>query len=281
MPYRVHHLNAATFCPGPERMVTGTGSLLKKGFLSCHCLLIESNDGLILIDTGFALQDLLQRNTKERVGHLLQGLNIEPDLCLSRQIEALGFRNEDVRHIILTHLDPDHGGGIKDFPHATIHVHRKEFDAAMQPLTMMEKSRYQAVHWQHNPQWCLHEEQGEQWEGFAAVKNLASGLQDILLVPLSGHSRGHCGVAVPTKGGWLLHCGDAYFNHQEIKAEPAYCPPSASLAQALFETSRADRLANQQRLRQLYQDKGEQVELICSHDMNEFRACCQRVGIGV
>jgi glyoxylase-like metal-dependent hydrolase (beta-lactamase superfamily II) len=29
------------------------------------------------------------------------------------------------------------------------------------------------------------------------------------LVPLFGHTRGHCGVAVRTASGWLFHVGDA------------------------------------------------------------------------
>ncbi len=29
------------------------------------------------------------------------------------------------------------------------------------------------------------------------------------LVPLFGHTRGHCGVAVRTEQGWLFHAGDA------------------------------------------------------------------------
>jgi glyoxylase-like metal-dependent hydrolase (beta-lactamase superfamily II) len=33
-----------------------------------------------------------------------------------RQIERLGFRREDVRHIVITHFDFDHIGGLVDFP---------------------------------------------------------------------------------------------------------------------------------------------------------------------
>jgi hypothetical protein len=29
------------------------------------------------------------------------------------------------------------------------------------------------------------------------------------LIPLFGHARGHCGVAVQTESGWLFHVGDA------------------------------------------------------------------------
>ena len=29
------------------------------------------------------------------------------------------------------------------------------------------------------------------------------------LIPLTGHTRGHCGVAIRAGGGWLFHCADA------------------------------------------------------------------------
>jgi glyoxylase-like metal-dependent hydrolase (beta-lactamase superfamily II) len=39
-----------------------------------------------------------------------------------RQIEELGFGAADVRHIVLTHFDLDHIGGLADFPDAEVHL---------------------------------------------------------------------------------------------------------------------------------------------------------------
>ena len=44
----VHHLNCATMCPLASRLVNDAGSLV------CHCLLVESDDHLTLIETGLA-----------------------------------------------------------------------------------------------------------------------------------------------------------------------------------------------------------------------------------
>ncbi len=37
-------------------------------------------------------------------------------------MKRLGYSINDVRHIILTHLDLDHAGGLHDFPNAAVHV---------------------------------------------------------------------------------------------------------------------------------------------------------------
>ena len=55
---RIHHLNCATMCPPAARLVHGTGGWLTPGRMVCHCLLIESPDGLILVDTGLGLETL-------------------------------------------------------------------------------------------------------------------------------------------------------------------------------------------------------------------------------
>ena len=47
------------------------------------------------------------------------------------------------------------------------------------------------------------------WFGLEAVPILNTPEVDFLFIPLPGHTRGHCGVAIGKPGSWLLHCGDA------------------------------------------------------------------------
>ncbi len=89
------------------------------------------------------------------------------------------------------------------------------------------------------------------------------------LIPLAGHSRGHSGVAVKSGEGWLLHCGDAYFNRAQV-ATPPSCPPGLTLFQRVLASDHRARLANTERLRELALSHGDEVSLFCSHDPHEL-----------
>ncbi len=263
-PRAIHHLNCGTMCPHGSRLLTGAGGLFENATLVCHCLLIEGADGLVLVDTGFGIDDTLK---PAQLGRIFRA-GIRPKLDASEtaiaQIRALGFDPADVRHIVTTHLDLDHAGGLPDFPHADVHLMGREFEAAMNPR-LHERLRYVAAHWQHGPRWVQHGVEGEQWFGFDSVRMLPGSDAEILLIPLPGHTFGHTGVAIRQADDWLLHCGDAYFHHREIQTPPS-CPRALEAFQAFDQADGAARKENRERLRELARDHGDEVELICSHD---------------
>jgi glyoxylase-like metal-dependent hydrolase (beta-lactamase superfamily II) len=251
-------------CPHGGRLISGAGSLLGAARIICHCLLVEGAEGLVLVDTGFGLDDM--RNTRQ-LGLIFDTLfrpqAREAETAIE-QVRALGFAPEDVRHIIVTHLDVDHAGGLPDFPDAQVHVFGRELKAAMHP-SWRERQRYVAAHWAHSPDWVQHEPEGDEWLGFESVRILPGSDAEILLVPLIGHTRGHTAVAVKHDGRWLLHCGDAYFHHGEMQT-PAYCPPVLGAFQNLNSIDNAARRQNSERLRELARRSDAEVELFCSHD---------------
>jgi glyoxylase-like metal-dependent hydrolase (beta-lactamase superfamily II) len=263
-PRAIHHLNCGTLCPRGARMITGEGGVLDSAELVCHCLLIEGAEGLVLIDTGFGLGDV--RNPRQ----LGLGFTIafRPRVLAAEtavsQVRELGFEPGDVRHVITTHLDLDHAGGLPDFPDAEVHLLGAELDAAMHP-GWRERTRYIAEHWAHGPRWVQHEVEGDEWMGFGSVRILPGSDAEILLVPLPGHTLGHTAVAVKKADGWMLHCGDSYFHHGEMLSPPQ-CPPILRAFQALNSVDNAARRENQERLRELLSHHGDEVELFCSHD---------------
>ncbi len=267
---KIHHLNCATFCPP----LVGK-RLNDEGFMVCHCLLIESPAGLILVDTGLGQKALANPTLHMPPGTaFMLGPKLDQAETALRQIERLGFSPRDVRHVLMTHLDFDHAGGLSDFPDAAVHVFEDEYQAAMRPSGFMEKNRYCEPLWEHGPHWQRHRLQGgEPWFGFAKVRALpdVAGLADeLLIVPVQGHSRGHCAIAVKADSGWLLHCGDAYFYHGEMESSGRRCTPLLSGFQSIAQFDGVDRRHNQERLRQLATQHGDQVRLFCAHDPTEF-----------
>jgi len=266
---RIHHLNCGSFCPHGRRLINGDGGLLERGHVVCHCLLIESGDDLVLVDTGFGMEDA--RNPRQLGTPFRQLMNPRPEVATTAlsQIEALGFAAGDVKHIVTTHLDLDHSGGLPDFPDAEVHVFAPELAAALHPK-LDERMRYiGGAHWKHSPRWVEHTAGGDAWFGFSSVRILPGLDTEVLLVPLVGHSRGHTGVAVRVADGWLLHCGDAYFNHGEV-ATPPSCPPVLRFFQNLTGSDGKARKANQERLRELARAHGDEVKLFCAHDPREL-----------
>jgi glyoxylase-like metal-dependent hydrolase (beta-lactamase superfamily II) len=266
---RIHHLSAGTLCPIGAHWVQGTGGYLEPARLVCHCWLVEAPDGLILVDTGLGTADLA--DPRARLGPVFTHLvrpQTDPDHTALAQVRALGFDPSDVRHIVPTHLDLDHAGGLPDFPEATVHIFRAELEAALHRPTLPERERYRQVHWAHGPRWDPRDKGGEAWFGFDGVRAI-DGTDEILLIPLQGHTRGHCGVAVRTSSGWNLHAGDAYFSHLELQPEPR-CPPAMNLFQSLVAVDDRLRRANQQRLRELVAGHGQEVTVHSAHCPVEF-----------
>lgn len=267
---RVHHLNCGSFCPHGARLVEGRGGLLTRAHIVCHCLAIEGEDGIVLVDTGFGSDDAREPRQLGQPFRALMAPRPALEETALRRLPALGLDPADVRHIVTTHLDLDHSGGLPDFPQAEVHVFASELEAARQPR-LSERARYVAEHWRHGPRWVEHraEAGGDSWFGFESVRILPGFDAEVLLVPLAGHSRGHTGVAVRDGERWLLHCGDAYFNHGQVQTPPS-CPGVLAFYQRFLAADNAARLANAERLRELAAAHGDEVTLFCSHDPREL-----------
>ena len=268
---RVHHLNCISTCPLGGRLMDGrTHGLVRRGELACHCLLLETSSGLVLVDTGFGLRDV--HDPKSRLSRFFLGL-VSPDfreeLTAVRQIARLRLDPRDVRHILLTHLDFDHAGGLDDFPCATVHLLMAERDAAVARRTWLDRQRYRPQQWSSQQSWRVHEPSSlDKWHGFACVRPVPD--LEVVLVPLIGHTLGHAGVAVRLESRWLFDAGDAYFYGAEMDTERPRCTPGLRFYQWMMEKDRAMRLANQERLRDLLRAQGSAVDIFCSHDMSEF-----------
>src|SRR5687767_1051700 len=104
--------------------------------LGMRCLLIEHEDGLILIDTGAGNKE----NPKFHDIYGLENAGANGRTALEDAIVQAGFQLGDISIVINSHLHFDHGGGntwrnegmevLPSFPNARYIVQRGEFEYA-------------------------------------------------------------------------------------------------------------------------------------------------------
>lgn len=247
---KVHHVNCGILHAPPNPQA------------ACHCVLLDLDGRLVLIDTGIGLQDIAR--PIERIGQPAieaAGYQFHESLTAARQVERLGFTREAVTDIVLTHADQDHAGGLADFPSASVHISAEEHTQITSG-----NGRYSPAQFDHQPRWATHSATGNNWFGLESRPLSILGAIDIRLIPLFGHTLGHCGVAIRDKDRWLLHVGDAYYLRVELSTDDH---PVSALA-----TFRADsnslRQASLKELRRLAKDHAEEITMFGYHDLSEF-----------
>jgi len=194
----IHLLNCFT-CNArrPNTLKTGT-----------VCLLIESNEGLILVDTGLGLDEYAHPSGMTKLFRVITIMPFDQNEAAINRVQKLGYQPEDVKHILLTHMHFDHCSGLADFPHAKVHVHRREHEAFTEgKIRQFTEYAYIPQYIAHQPEFVLYETVDSKWYDFDAIRLPFE--PEMYFIPLFGHSRGHCGVAIKTSGGWFFHAGDA------------------------------------------------------------------------
>jgi len=259
----IHHLNCGTMCPHAGAALGLVDR--QAGHLVARCLLIEAGDGLVLLDTGYGHGDIADPKRLGPARHLL-GAKLDPAETAAAQVAALGHDVADVRHVLVTHLDLDHAGGLGDFPNATVHLHRREHDF-LTGGSAKAKLRYRPGQLAPGPRYETHDVTGEAWRGLERVRLLDELDVEIAMIPLHGHTPGHTGYAINTGDGWLLHAGDTYLRKEELGG--GALPRALKVYHQLNSITEKDRRANVARLAEL-QAAHADVTVFCSHDPTEF-----------
>lgn len=226
-----------------------------------HCLLLKQKDRMALIDTGIGLLD--SQLPEERIGHELvkiTGYQFDESQTAVRQIERLGLPPGQVADCIISHLDNDHIGGLADFPHATVHVGSEEYENYMSG-----NPRYLKIPLQHNPDIKTYGTSDRLWFGLEARKVATALDVEMLLIPLPGHTLGHCGIAIKNGDKWLFYVADAYYLREELSDIDH---PVHELAEMRADDNNL-RIDTLEKIRRLMQDHPE-IEIFGYHDISEF-----------
>lgn len=169
--------------------------------LAMRCLLVESPDSLVLVDTGAGNKE------DERFRDIYGVDNPGRPTRLQDGIRAAGFEPEDVDVVVNTHLHFDHAGGntvldadgdaVPAFPDARYVVQRGEFQFAHSGNPRIRASYVES---NYRP---VHE---------AGLLDLVEGevalTEGIRLVPTPGHTPHHQSVLVESGGEKAFYLAD-------------------------------------------------------------------------
>jgi N-acyl homoserine lactone hydrolase len=124
--------------PGAE-FIANAAAIMHGGSLETYampvpCYLIEHAKGLVLFDTGCSPQMI--DNLNQYLGEFAKviRLRFSKDLTVDAQVRALGYKTEDVKYVVVSHLHFDHAGGLYLFPHARFLVMAHELRYAWWPI---------------------------------------------------------------------------------------------------------------------------------------------------
>jgi glyoxylase-like metal-dependent hydrolase (beta-lactamase superfamily II) len=160
------------------------------------------------VDTGLGLGDYANPSWMTRLFRVITIIPFDSKEAAVNRIQSMGYQPEDVKHILLTHMHFDHCSGLSDFPHAKVHVHRREYEAFTEgKIRHFTELAYVPRYIAHKPEFILYEKVDSKWYDFDAIRLPFE--PEMYFIPLFGHSRGLCGVAIKTSNGWLFQAGDA------------------------------------------------------------------------
>ncbi|MFH0915073.1 MAG: N-acyl homoserine lactonase family protein [bacterium] len=221
-----------------------------------YSVLVEHEDGLFLYDTGFDLEFM---QTYVPQDHPIQS----PDQTLPAQLAKVGYRPEDVTHVIDSHLHIDHCGGNNLFPQAKVVCHEKEYEQARNP-ELFEGLSYGAVAW-FAPQLVAHRQEippgvdptlSPEFELLSGDLEFAPGVR---LLETLGHSAGHYSMLVELQGRRpMLFTGDAAMTPKNLEM----------MVVGGFHLDPVAGTRSLQRLKDLAAE--HDAELFFSHSMPEF-----------
>lgn len=173
-------------------------SVLKDAFLpelvptSVNAFLVNNGDRLVLIDAG-------------------TGAYLGPSLGkLVANIEASGYKVDDIDDVILTHIHTDHSGGLmsngkRTFPNATLRVNEREAKFWLSPENARAATGIVKQHFREADQCVTPYVKAGKFETFADSAAPIPGLGSILY---AGHTPGHSAITLESEGQKIVFWGD-------------------------------------------------------------------------
>jgi 4-pyridoxolactonase len=203
-------------------------------------VLIDHAEGVFLFDTGYDL------GHAQRVFAHEEPIQ-QPGETVAEQLSFSGYRPEDVKYIVNSHLHFDHVGGNRHFPAATVLVNKRELRQAKVPESF-ERYAYSDQTFDHSD---------VRYELLEGDTEIARGLR---LFETPGHTVGHYSLLIETTSRPpMLFTGDAAYSMEGIEREII----------SGFHNDPTAGVRSIKRLRQLA--RKYEAEFFVPHDMEAYR----------
>ncbi|MGE5602205.1 MAG: MBL fold metallo-hydrolase [Nitrososphaerales archaeon] len=173
--------------------------------MQLRCLLVESEAGLILVDTGYG-----DKLTPKQQGQL----SLRGQFRLGSDLASLGYKPEDVAIVLDTHLHGDHCGGntkfaedgsiVPAFPNATYMAQRLELADATYP-NERTRNAYFPENFLSLSNLC----RGNQGAGLQVMNGDTQITDEVRTLTTPGHTRAHQAVIVESAGETAIFLADA------------------------------------------------------------------------
>ncbi|MBC6972386.1 N-acyl homoserine lactonase family protein [Bacillus sp. Xin] len=211
--------------------------------LPVWCYLLETKEGLILIDTG--MPESAVDNEDFFKGTYVEGQilpKMKPDDRIVNILKRVGYAPEDLLCIISSHLHFDHAGGNGSFAHTPIIVQRTEHDAALHREEYLKECILPRLNYQ-------------------IIEGDYEVMPGVQLLYTPGHSPGHQSVFVKTeKSGSVLLTIDASYTQENFEQEVPF---------AGFDSEMTSKSIK--RLKEIVLD--EKPIVFFGHDMEQEKSC--------
>ena len=173
-------------------------SALNEAFLpeivptSVNAFLVNTGERLVLIDAG-------------------TGAYLGPSLGkLVANIEASGYKTDDIDDVVLTHIHTDHSGGLmsnsmRTFPNATLRVNEREARFWLSAENAKAATGIVKQHFAEADQCVTPYVKAGKFETFADNSAPVPGLGSILY---AGHTPGHSAITLESEGQKIVFWGD-------------------------------------------------------------------------